>query len=273
MGSVETQPLPDGGARAGFTDVCATYSPVIPGESNPLLKSPDDQRRNLAALQQETASARLELQRLREEHDSLVERTGDTSRHPAGSAPTPTSEVPLMARALAGLFFAGGTLVLLCVVLAYTGSTNAVGSSIIVVNAYIVAAGLFLGASRVPRWSLPLALGWGTTLITGVAYFSGQTPQPADLVLPLDLPLLVLLLHPPPGGCPDRLRRRPIRRAARRPATRRGAAWWAVGMGTLLVTATLIWTMRDRAEAPDRDALRRRAHRSADQAAQPPRLP
>ena len=138
---------------------------------------------------------------------------------------------------------------LLCVVLAYTGRTNAVGSSIIVVNAYIVAAGLVIGASRVPRWSLPLVLGWGTTLITGVAYFSGQRPSPliwfylwiflyssyfftrrqaAAQIGYVGVVYAVLLAVQPPGGA---------------------AAWWAVGMGTLLVTATLIWMMRDRAEA------------------------
>jgi diguanylate cyclase (GGDEF)-like protein/putative nucleotidyltransferase with HDIG domain len=158
-------------------------------------------------------------------------------------------DVPLMAQALGGLFAAGGTLSLLSLLLPHSGETNKLGLIVIVGNAYLVAAGLVRFAGRVPRWLLPVALGWGSTLISGVAYFSAERPSPliffylwiflysayfftrvqaAAQIAYVGLVYgLVLAQHPPSGA----------------------SAWWAVGMGTLLVTAALIWAMRERAES------------------------
>ena len=167
----------------------------------------------------------------------------------AATLPERTSfDVPLMAQALGGLFAAGGTLALLTILLPHPAGTNELGLLAIVVDAYIVAAALIWQAKRVPgRW-LPVALAWGTTLITGVAYFSAASPSPlvffylwiflyssyfftrrqsaAQIAYVGVAYGVVLGLHPPPGV----------------------VAWWTVGMGTLLVTAILIWAMRKRAE-------------------------
>jgi len=160
-----------------------------------------------------------------------------------------TFAVSLMSRALGGLFLAGGTLALLTVLLPHAAHANELGLVIIVANAYLVAAGLLGLARRVPTWLLPIALGWGSALITGVAYFSAGRPSPliffylwvflyssyfftrrhavAQFALVGLAYGAVLAARPPPGA----------------------VAWWTVGMGTLLVTAVLIWTMRARAES------------------------
>ena len=158
-------------------------------------------------------------------------------------------DVPLMAKVLGGLFAAGGTLALLTVLLPHTARANELGLLVIVGNAYLVSAGLTWMARSVPSRLLPVALAWGSTLITGVAYFSAERPSPliffylwiflysayfftraqaAAQIAYVGIAYAVLLrLQPPPGAL----------------------AWWAVGMGTLLVTAALIWTMRERAES------------------------
>ncbi|MDQ6779495.1 MAG: diguanylate cyclase [Actinomycetota bacterium] len=157
--------------------------------------------------------------------------------------------VPLMSRALGGLFLAGGTLALLTVVLPHSAQANELWLLAIVANAYQVAAGLLGLAKRVPAWLLPVALAWGSALITGVAYFSAGRPSPliffylwvflyssyfftrrqaAAQFAIVGLAYGAVLAARPPSGA---------------------VAWWAVGMGTLLVTAVLIWTMRARAES------------------------
>ena len=158
-------------------------------------------------------------------------------------------DVPLMAQALGGLFVAGGTLSLLSLLLPHSGQTNELGLLIIVGNAYIVSTGLVWLSKSVPRWLLPVALAWGSTLITGVAYFSAERPSPliffylwiflysayfftraqaAAQIGYVGLAYGVVLAERAPTGALE---------------------WWAVGMGTLLVTAALIWTMRERAES------------------------
>ena len=87
-------------------------------------------------------------------------------------------DVPLMAKVLGGLFAAGGTLALLTVLLPHTARANELGLLVIVGNAYLVSAGLTWMARSVPSRLLPVALAWGSTLITGVAYFSAERPSP-----------------------------------------------------------------------------------------------
>jgi diguanylate cyclase (GGDEF)-like protein/putative nucleotidyltransferase with HDIG domain len=165
-----------------------------------------------------------------------------------GGASGASFEVPLMAKALGGLYLAGGTLALLTLLLPHTGHPNALGLLIIVANAYVVSGALVSRARSLPSWLLRVALIWGTTLITGVAYFSAQRPSPliffylwiflyssyfftklqtASQIAYVGFAYGVLLVvEPPPGAW----------------------AWWVVTMGTLLVTAVLIWTMRERGE-------------------------
>jgi diguanylate cyclase (GGDEF)-like protein/putative nucleotidyltransferase with HDIG domain len=167
----------------------------------------------------------------------------------AGLGPGASFEIRLMAKALAGLFGAGATLALLTVLLPHPQRASELGLLIIVGNAYVVAGVLLSRAAHLPGWALPVALAWGSTLITGVAYFSGENPSPlvffylwiflyssyfftkkqsAAQIAYVGVAYGALLLaRPPSSGIP---------------------AWWLVGMGTLLVAAILIQTMRERVE-------------------------
>jgi len=154
-----------------------------------------------------------------------------------------------MAKALAGLFAAGATLALITAALPHSARASGVGLLAIVGVAYVVAGALYWRASTAPSWSLRAALALGSTLITGVAYFSAQSPSPlvffylwvflysayffttAEMAAQIVYVGLVygalLAARQPPGGIPE---------------------WWLVGMGTLLVAAMLIRSMRERAE-------------------------
>jgi diguanylate cyclase (GGDEF)-like protein/putative nucleotidyltransferase with HDIG domain len=158
-------------------------------------------------------------------------------------------EPSLMAQALACLFAAGATLVLLTIALPHSPRADVLGLLLIAVNAYFVAGVLLWRARTLSIRSLPPALAWGSTLITGVAYLSAESPSPlvffylwvflysayfftttemAVQILYVGLAYGALLIaRPPASGIP---------------------AWWLVGMGTLLVAAVLIRSMRNRVE-------------------------
>jgi diguanylate cyclase (GGDEF)-like protein/putative nucleotidyltransferase with HDIG domain len=155
----------------------------------------------------------------------------------------------LMAKALAGLYAAGATLALLSAALPHGQRARELGVLVIVAIAYAVAAALFWRASTMAPIALPLALAWGSTLIAAVAYFSGGAPGPLvffflwvalyasyfftthGTVLQLSYVGVIygvlLVARPPASGVP---------------------AWWLVGMGTLLVAAILVRSMRERVE-------------------------
>jgi|GEM_PF-3578107 len=158
-------------------------------------------------------------------------------------------EVRLGARSLAGLFFAGASLSALSLVLPHDGDANAAGLLTISGIAYVVAAVLFFGADRLPAIALPVTLAWGSVSITGVAYFSAQSPsaliffylwvflfsayfftRPVAVLEVVWIGLLfgwLLLERPPTGGA---------------------ATWWIVSMGSLLVAVVLVTGMRERSE-------------------------
>jgi two-component system cell cycle response regulator len=158
-------------------------------------------------------------------------------------------ETRVMSRALAGLFAAGATLSLLTVVLPHAKDTNELGLILVCGDAFIVAAVLFWGADSMPRWALPAALAWGTAHITAVAYFSSESPSPLvffflwiflysayffserETIFQIAWVgatyVALLIALPPSDGVPP---------------------WWIVGMGTLLVAALLIRSMRGRVE-------------------------
>jgi diguanylate cyclase (GGDEF)-like protein/putative nucleotidyltransferase with HDIG domain len=158
-------------------------------------------------------------------------------------------QASLVAKVLAALFAAGATLAALTVALPHPDHTNELGMLLIIADAYLVAATLYSQAAKLPAWTLQTTLAWGSTLITGVAYFSGQTPSPlvffylwvflyasyfftlkqaAAQIVYVGLVFGALLaMRPPTGGIP---------------------AWWLVGMGTLLVSAMVIMVMRARVE-------------------------
>jgi diguanylate cyclase (GGDEF)-like protein len=158
-------------------------------------------------------------------------------------------QTSLVAKVLAGLYAAGATLAALTVALPHPSDQNELGLFAIVTNAYGIALLLQWRASKLAAWTLPAALAWGSTLITGVAYFSGESPSPliffylwiflyasyfltrreaAAQIAYVGLAYGALLAaRPPSSGVP---------------------VWWLVGMGTLLVAAILIMTMRVRVE-------------------------
>jgi len=168
----------------------------------------------------------------------------------SGLAVDASFQTSLVAKVLSGLYAAGATLAALTVVLPHPPDQDALGLLAIIANAYVIAAVLQWRARRLPAWTLPLTLAWGSTLITGVAYFSGESPSPlvffylwiflyasyfltrTQAALEIGYVGLVygalLAARPPSSGVP---------------------AWWLVGMGTLLVAAILIMTMRVRVES------------------------
>jgi diguanylate cyclase (GGDEF)-like protein/putative nucleotidyltransferase with HDIG domain len=166
-----------------------------------------------------------------------------------GSFAGASFETSLVARVLAVLFAAGASLAALTVVLPHPASANDLGLLAIVAAAYLTAAALHTQASRLPAWTLQATLAWGSTLITGVSYFSGESPSPlvffylwvflyssyfftrrqtAAQVAYVGVAYGALLeARVPVGGVPS---------------------WWLVGMGTLLVGAMVIMAMRARVE-------------------------
>jgi diguanylate cyclase (GGDEF)-like protein/putative nucleotidyltransferase with HDIG domain len=158
-------------------------------------------------------------------------------------------DTSLTVRVLAGLFAAGATLALLTAALPHPAGASELGLLAIVGNAYLVSALLLWRARRLPSRALPLGLAWGSTLVTGVAYFSAESPSPLvffylwvflyssyffttrQMAVQIAYAGVayagLLIARPPPGGVP---------------------AWWIVGMGTLAVAAILIRLMRERVE-------------------------
>ncbi|HEY5261835.1 MAG TPA: diguanylate cyclase [Solirubrobacteraceae bacterium] len=158
-------------------------------------------------------------------------------------------QTSLVAKVLSVLFAAGASLAALTVALPHPASTNELGLLAIVANAYLVAATLYSQAGQLPAWTLNPTLAWGSTLITGVAYFSGESPSPlvffylwvflyASYFFTLRQAAVqivyvgvaygaLLAAKTPVGSIP---------------------AWWLVGMGTLLVGAMVIMAMRARVE-------------------------
>ncbi|HUB74027.1 MAG TPA: diguanylate cyclase [Solirubrobacteraceae bacterium] len=169
---------------------------------------------------------------------------------PLGESGTGRSfNTSLTAKVLAGLYAAGATLAALTLALPHPADANAHGLLAIVANAYAIAALLYWRAETLPTWVLTVALGWGSTLITGVAYFSGESPSP--LVFFYLWVFLYASYFFTRGQAALQIAYVGLAYgallAARSPAGGT-LAWWIVGMGTLLVAAILIMTMRARAE-------------------------
>src|ERR1700755_3571240 len=90
----------------------------------------------------------------------------------------PGVETRLKVKALGALFAAGATLVAITIALPHAHGMRVGGLIAVCVNAYIVAGTMFKFAGRYPARFLPVSLAWGTTLVTAVAYFSGEQPSP-----------------------------------------------------------------------------------------------
>jgi diguanylate cyclase (GGDEF)-like protein/putative nucleotidyltransferase with HDIG domain len=158
-------------------------------------------------------------------------------------------QASLVAKVLAALFAAGASLAALTVILPHPADANELGLLAVVAGAYLTALALYTQADKLPAWTLPPTLAWGSTLITGVAYFSGESPSPlvffylwvflyasyffthrqaAAQIFFVGLAYGALLLAKAP------LSAIPV--------------WWLVGMGTLLVGAIVIMVIRARIE-------------------------
>jgi diguanylate cyclase (GGDEF)-like protein/putative nucleotidyltransferase with HDIG domain len=176
----------------------------------------------------------------------------------------------LTARILATLFAAGATLALLTAALPHSAHAEVTAVLVIAGIAYAVAALLHWRADWLDPRILPPALASGTTLITGVAYFSAQNPSPliflylwvflysAYFFTAKAMALQIAYVAVAYG----------VLLMTRAPAER-AAGWWLVGMGTLAVAALVIRVMRARVdlliarlfEATRTDPLTRLANR------------
>lgn len=157
-----------------------------------------------------------------------------------------------MAMTLAALYAAGATLALITLLLPSSEHADQVGLIAIVADAYLVSGLLFWKARRrVRHLVLVLTLAWGSTLIAGVAYFSGERPSPlicfylwvflyasyflsrreaaVEIAWVGVTYAALLLMHPLAGEG--------------------GIEWWAVVMGALTVAAVLTRVMRERVES------------------------
>ena len=158
-------------------------------------------------------------------------------------------QASLVAKVLATLFAAGATLASLTVILPHPAAANEPALLAIIANAYLVALVLYTQASRLPAWSLQVTLAWGSTLITGVAYFSGEMPSPlVFFYLWVFLYASYFFTHRQAalqivyvGIAYGML-------LALKAPLNAISAWWLVGMGTLLVGAMVIMVMRARVE-------------------------
>jgi diguanylate cyclase (GGDEF)-like protein/PAS domain S-box-containing protein len=153
-----------------------------------------------------------------------------------------------MTKVLACLFAAGAALALLTLLLPHSSSASEPGLVSVVISASAVAVALFLAADRLHPSLLPPALALGTTLITGVTHFFGESPSPFTFLY------LWIFLY----SSYFFSRRQAALQIAYVAAAYTGltvveppphaAVWWLVAMCTLLVAAALITTMRSRAE-------------------------
>jgi diguanylate cyclase (GGDEF)-like protein/putative nucleotidyltransferase with HDIG domain len=180
---------------------------------------------------------------------SVEERERDRAAD-AASDMGPRFDSSLMARALGALLAAGATLALVTVALPHSlAQGREIGLLAAVAGVYVLAGVLLWRGRGVSRRMLPYALAWGSTVITGIAYLSAQTPSPlvfcflwiclcasyfltttaaaAQLVFIGLLFGALLTARTPSSGI---------------------AEWWFVGMGTLFVASVLISSMRERVE-------------------------
>jgi diguanylate cyclase (GGDEF)-like protein/putative nucleotidyltransferase with HDIG domain len=180
------------------------------------------------------------------------EELGTDSESGSGLGPSrlgASFETSLMAQILAGLFAAGATLALLTAALPHPASASVLGLLLTVGGAYLTATLLFWRADGVPAWTLPLVLGWGSTLIAAVAYFSAGTPSPVVFFF-LWSSLYASYFFTTTGTAIQVIYIGVAYGAllAARPPESGAGAWWLVGMGTLLVAVILIRSMRERVE-------------------------
>ena len=150
---------------------------------------------------------------------------------------------------LASFYLAGATLVLVTLLLPRAPGASEAGLLAIALNAFAIGGVLVWRAQRLPAWALPVALAWGSVLVTGVAWCSAEHPSPLvffylwvflysayffDGRLALAQVAFVAVLY---GAL--LLVRRPEAGAA---------AWWVVGIATMSIAGIVIRVMRAHVE-------------------------
>ena len=147
------------------------------------------------------------------------------------------------------------------------------GLLIIVGDAYVVAGRPALAGRTCARLDTSRRAGMGQHLDHRGGVLLRGEPQSPGLLLSLDLPLLLLLLHKEGVGRPDRLRRGRLRCApGRATAFERDSRLVDRWHGHAPCRGDPDSDDARASRAADRSALRRRPHRSPDQALQPARL-
>ncbi|HEY1450242.1 MAG TPA: diguanylate cyclase [Solirubrobacteraceae bacterium] len=155
----------------------------------------------------------------------------------------------LTARILATLFAAGATLALLTIALPHSAEADVPGVLGIALIAYVVAGLLNWYADSVTARMMPVALGFGTTLITLVAYFSAPSPSPLVFLY------LWIFLYSAYFFTAGEMALQIVYASASYAAVlliqvshEQAATWWLVSMGTLAVLAFVIRVLRTRVD-------------------------
>ena len=158
-------------------------------------------------------------------------------------------EARIRVQVLASLYLAGATLVLVTLALPHAKGASEAALLGIALNAYAIGGLMLWQSGRLPGWLLPPALAWGNVLVTGVAWFSAETPSPlvffylwvflysayffplrtaiAEMAFASLLYGALLVGRSPEAGA---------------------AAWWIVGSATMAIAAIVIRVMRDHVE-------------------------
>ncbi len=168
---------------------------------------------------------------------------------PVGTGGSASFDVRLQARILGVLFGIGASLVLLTVLLPHSARADDAGTLDIVVVAYAISGVLLSQADRMSAFALPFVLATGTTLVTGLSYFSGYGPSPYICFY------LWVFLY----AAYFFSRREALLQIAYVAAIYAGllavrtpssgvVTWWLLWVGTLVVAAGLVLAMRGRVE-------------------------
>lgn len=165
------------------------------------------------------------------------------------ACPPGSFETRMRVRVLASLYLAGAALAL--ATLALPHAADAREPELVAVTGIASACGLVLlwRAPRVPAWTLPLALAWGSVLVTAASWCSGAQPSPlvffylwiflfAAYFFGARMAIAQMLLA---AGLYGALL------IARPPATA-GGAWWAVGVATMAIAAIVTRVVRRQLE-------------------------
>jgi diguanylate cyclase (GGDEF)-like protein/putative nucleotidyltransferase with HDIG domain len=154
-------------------------------------------------------------------------------------------EARIQVRVLASLYLAGATLVLLTIALPHAADARVPGLLAVAVSAYLIGALMLWRSERLPVRTLPLALAWGSVLVTAVAWFAAEDPSPLVFFY-----LWVFLFSTYFFSTPVALAEMAFAAALfgwlllERPPEAGPAAWWSVGVATMSIAAIVTRLIR-----------------------------